>query len=407
MAKGTSTFSDTTFRKALQILMGVALLGWLDALYSLWHREGLLSEGMAQKSFCNVSAVFNCDVVALSNYSAIGGIPTSVLGMFFYAVLIVVAIQTSFAASDRREKDATQGATILLLVSAFALVPTVALALVSVTVLKTLCLMCFVTYLINVVIAFVAWRTWRARPQSAASPSAAFSPPPTKAIATAIVLAGLHALAPAIARTSLGPGIDDSMLNAIVQKHLAEPVRTFNTEGFPVRGPKDAPITVIEFSDFQCPHCARAAITLPEIIRGYGDKIRLIHKDYPLDSSCNPKMTSSGHAMACSAAKTGRCLFLAKGDEAFHLYAETVFSNQSKLNEEFLKRTALSHGIAEGELETCLKDYATHQAIVEQAQEGTAAGIQGTPSIYVNGRLVEYGVVPKVLKRVLELYLTK
>lgn len=399
--------TDTGFRKYLQIFMGLAALGWIDALYSLWHREGMLVEGLAQKSFCNVSSAFNCDAVALSSYSAIGGIPTAALGMFFYATVFVVAVQAYFAASDGRVKEATQASAILFAVSIFTLVPTAIFAFISLAVIKTLCLMCFLTYLANLLLAFFAWKAWGSRTERSGL-NVLFSPFPKKAVVTALVLAVIHAIAPAMARSAIGDGgINDAFIETVVAKHLQETPRALRTEGFPSRGPKDAPITIVEFSDYQCPHCARAAMTMPEILRGYGDRVRLVHKDYPLNNECNPKMTGPAHPMACLAAKTGRCVFLKKGDAAFFVYSETLFANQQKLSDAYIKETAATQGVSGAELDTCLADFSTQQTIVEEAQEGTAAGVQGTPAIYVNGRLVEYGVSPRVLKRVLDIYTTK
>lgn len=387
--------------------MGLSVAGWLVALYSLWHREGLFTEGLLQKSFCNVNAAFNCDTVALSSYSSIGGFPTAALGMFFSSVVAILAVQAYFASSDGRTKDATQSSSILLLVCLFSLVPTAIFAFVSMTVLKTLCLMCFVTYIVNVGLAVFALRAWSTRPEPSSGVASAFSPIPQKALLTALIMAALHSLAPAMVRSSFGQGVTDSFIDTVVAKHLQEAPKNLRTEGFPSKGTKDATVTVVEFSDFQCPHCARAALTLPELVHTYGGKVRLVHKNFPLDSACNPHMKAAAHPFACVAAKTGRCVHQKKGDEAFYAYANEVFSNQSKISDAFLKSAAAKQGLEGAELEACVQDYATHQAVVEEAEEGKAAGVQGTPTIYVNGRLVEYGVMPKIMKRVLDLYVSK
>src|SRR5688500_16812730 len=80
-----------------------AIVGWLVALYSLFHRQKINSLSMDSSSFCNISETVNCDTVALSPYSAFLGIPTAAWGMLFYAAVIFITVWAYFRAQDRDE----------------------------------------------------------------------------------------------------------------------------------------------------------------------------------------------------------------------------------------------------------------------------------------------------------------
>lgn len=143
----------------------------------------------------------------------------------------------------------------------------------------------------------------------------------------------------------------------------------------PVRGNPQAPVTIVEFSDFQCPFCARVEPTLKQILKDYQDQVRLFYKDFPLPI----------HQNAQNAALAALC---AKEQEKFWEYHDKLFENQEKLGVLDLKRYAQELGLATTQFNSCFESKKYQAQIDQDIKDGQAAGVQGTPAFFINGRLI-------------------
>lgn len=143
----------------------------------------------------------------------------------------------------------------------------------------------------------------------------------------------------------------------------------------PARGPQDAPITIVEFADFQCPYCKRAEHVLDEVLAKYPDKIRFVHGDLPIE----------GHSGAFPASRAARCA----GEQGkFWEYRRDLLINQSNFAEADLKARAQTLGLNAGSFDTCLAS-GRHDAVIKEAQaEATKLGVSSTPTFFVNGRMI-------------------
>ena len=143
----------------------------------------------------------------------------------------------------------------------------------------------------------------------------------------------------------------------------------------PSRGPADAPILMVEFSDFQCPYCQRATNTLEQLVDRYGAQVRFVYKDYPLPN----------HADAFKAAEAGNC---AHDQGMFWELHDRMFENQGALGVPALKTYAEELGLDAAAFATCL-DEGRHAGRVQRDLEiGQAFGVSSTPTIFINGRPV-------------------
>jgi protein-disulfide isomerase len=149
----------------------------------------------------------------------------------------------------------------------------------------------------------------------------------------------------------------------------------------PALGPANAPVTLVEFSDFQCPFCLRVTPTLKRLREAYGDRIRIVWKDFPLTTI---------HPEAFKAAEAAHC---ARDQGKFWEYHDVLFANQQALQPEFLKKYAADLGLNATTFATCLDTAKYADRIQEQMGIGTGLGVGSTPSTFVNGRLVS-GAVP-------------
>ena len=147
-----------------------------------------------------------------------------------------------------------------------------------------------------------------------------------------------------------------------------------SVDGAPFRGPPNAPITIVEFSDFECPFCKRAHPTLTQLLEKYAGKVKLVYRDFPLESI---------HPQARRAAEAARC---ANDQGKFWDYYDTLFTESPKLAPDDLKRYAAQARIDVKKFDDCLSGGVHKTALQKDIDEGTRLGVSGTPAFFINGR---------------------
>lgn len=141
----------------------------------------------------------------------------------------------------------------------------------------------------------------------------------------------------------------------------------------PVRGPVNAPITIIEYSDYQCPFCARVTPTLAKLQQTYGDKVRIVFKDFPLPN----------HAQAPKASEAAHCA--GEQGKYWELH-DHMFANQRALEVPSLKQYAGALKLDQAAFDQCLDSGKWAEAIRADLEEGEKLGVNSTPTLYINGR---------------------
>jgi protein-disulfide isomerase len=149
----------------------------------------------------------------------------------------------------------------------------------------------------------------------------------------------------------------------------------------PVRGNAGAPVTIVEFSDYQCPFCGRVTPTLEKIRETYGQRVKFVWKDFPLTQI---------HPQAFKAAEAAHCA----GDQGkYWEFHDRLFANQQALQPDSLKKHAVDLGLNAAAFDSCLESGKYRNRVREGMGQGEQLGVSSTPSIYINGRLVA-GAVP-------------
>ncbi|MBS3099069.1 DsbA family protein [Candidatus Pacearchaeota archaeon] len=157
-------------------------------------------------------------------------------------------------------------------------------------------------------------------------------------------------------------------------------------------GDENAPVTIVEFSDYQCPFCQRFwKDTLPKIKETYIEtgKVNFIYKDFPL----------SIHPQAQIAAEASECVRSKGRDEKFWKFHDKIFENQQSLSEENLKAWAKELGT---DITTCLKNGQFKDEVQEDFTYGSSIGVSGTPAFFINGILVEGAQPFEVFEQIIE-----
>lgn len=144
----------------------------------------------------------------------------------------------------------------------------------------------------------------------------------------------------------------------------------------PAKGPENAPVTIIEFSDFQCPACRQAESKLPDLLKQYDGKVRFVYRDYPLTK----------HQDAFGAALAANCALQQGKYWEMH---DLLFSSQTQgLKEDNLKTYAESLKLDMSKFDACRKDPKVSEEVHKDMQAGDDAGVNATPTFFVNGRMI-------------------
>ena len=156
-----------------------------------------------------------------------------------------------------------------------------------------------------------------------------------------------------------------------------EPFRVdLEIEGHPSMGLDDAPITIVEFSDFECPFCRRALPALEQIDETYGDKIRVVFRQFPLNNI---------HPRAQKAAEASLC---AHEQGEFWTMHDLLFAEPVELEVASLKAKAAGLGLDTEAFNSCLDTGKNADEVGRDIQAGVVVGVTGTPAIFINGRIV-------------------
>jgi protein-disulfide isomerase len=161
-----------------------------------------------------------------------------------------------------------------------------------------------------------------------------------------------------------------------------EPFRLrFDNEKAPTRGKNDAPITLVEFSDFQCPYCQRMAPTLKQVAEKFPNEVRIIYRQFPITNL---------HPFAFKAAEASLC---ANEQGKFWELHDTMFSDQTKLSVSELKEDARRLGMDQKKFNACLDSGRYVEQVQNDSKEAQRSGVTGTPAVFLNGVMVDGGAV--------------
>ena len=160
-------------------------------------------------------------------------------------------------------------------------------------------------------------------------------------------------------------------------RSLLEPDRAkVGIQGHPSKGPLDAPVTIVEFSDFECPYCSGLLPTLRRIEQNYKDKIRIVYRQFPLNNI---------HPHAQKAAEASLC---ADEQDKFWPLHDAMFADQKNLTVDDLKAKAAAVSINASSFASCLDSAKYAGAIRDSIVEGSGLGVDGTPAMFINGRFL-------------------
>ncbi|HEY2001556.1 MAG TPA: thioredoxin domain-containing protein [Acidobacteriaceae bacterium] len=156
----------------------------------------------------------------------------------------------------------------------------------------------------------------------------------------------------------------------------------------PSRGPANAPLLLVEFADFQCPHCKEAQPTVERLLKDY-PQARFVSEIFPLRSI---------HSEAEKAAEYGVCVAKIGGNEAFFKYSDAVYANQAQLtpqdSAQALASAVTAAGVDQAKVKACVAEPSTKAAVDASLHVGEEVGVNSTPTLFVNGRALPLAGIP-------------
>lgn len=355
---------------------------------------------------------FSCESIAKSRYAVLFGFPVALFGIMYYLMTLFIALAFTFS------RQTTQKAMLVALfwMAVWGVIVDIALFYVSFMEIKALCPLCLFTYAVNLLLfGIILFRLVKSR----VNPVRLLrlfktedGSPGRPALIACIVLLGLTLLvgggfAYAANRMLIQGRIDyivthrGDEIEKIVKAFEVRQPETIYLPALPVYGNAEAPVTIIEVSDFLCPYCARTAAIFDEIIKEEPDTVRVLFVNFPLDKTCNKGMRTEMHKGACELAMGAIC---AAAQGKLQAYQSAAFAGQKHHpTREDLNMFAAQAGMDQTLLDQCLENPETQKTLQWQIEAVQLHGINATPTFFINGKRYIGSVYKKAVQQIIDL----
>ena len=320
-------------------------------------------------SACNISATFNCEAVAKSKFAVLAGMPVATWGLIGYLLILLILL----AGKNPETRDnKTYGALSLLLVASVAF--SGLFFYISHYIIRSLCVACIGSYTTNLALLIVFFALLFTEKISLFAAIGDFLAWLIKNLQYPIVI-----------------GFVILSMIAIYPKYWSQTTRisqrtiTRGEEaGHYWLGAEKPVLTIVEFSDYECPYCRLYHALVRSVLDRHPKQIRLIHKHFPLDQKCNPMITRRFHKNACLFSRAAIC---AGKQGKFWKMNDIIYTHKDKLdNQEALVERIKALKLDPTHFRSCLDAEYTKTSLLKDIKEGIKKGIRGTPTFYINGK---------------------
>lgn len=397
---------QTIRRRALLVVLAAAVCGVALAALSTARHSRITRDGLEHASYCAISEKINCDLVNASSYSEVLGVPAAWWGLVFYLIVAGIALVALVSRLDERPR-----LVLVWLMSVAGLVYCFFLSYVSVFVLEIWCLECVAMYAVNlafVVFLFLAlgvpvrnapaFLREYGRAVVGLPSRVGFSPDlfPHGLWMVVIFLLGWTLIAIVQAGE---PGRDRSLsVDEKVEDFYRQPERPVVVDpGWTVWGNPKARVTIVEFSEFQCPYCRHSAFRVKPYLQEFRDEVRYYFVNYPLDYACNDRMTRPMHPLGCFAAKAGIC---AEQLGDFWAYHDELFRKQRTLSRKDILEAAQERGWGRERFLACMNSEEVQARLHKEIKQGERIGLTGTPTLFLNNRRLRHWRDHRFVRRI-------
>ena len=357
---------------------------------SAWVHHRLLTDP-SYASFCDVNQTLSCTSAYASAYGSVAGIPVAVVGVVFFAFVLLVLALTGGSPASR-----VQAPAYVLVLSATALLPIAYLGYASFVVLQTVCLLCVATYVAVVglfVSAVTATRvSMSVLPERLAADVRRLVSSPAAVMSLVVFLAAAATLVWSFPVETLSAASGEAQAAAqpagtsgLTPAQLQELEKFMNAQQrVPVMvATEGAAVVLVKFNDYMCPPCGQTFAEYKPVLARYAveypGKLKYVSRDYPLDPECNRLAPGGAHLASCEAAVAVR---LAREKGKADAMENWLFGNQLTLTPASVKDAVRTLG---GVTDFDARYAATLQLVKGDIEQGGQLQVQGTPTFFLNG----------------------
>lgn len=381
MPSASASFAEDRFfrlRRGLLVISAVLAIIGVGASVYLTDLHMRVHSDPSYQPACDVNQVFRCSDVALSTYSHLLGVPISVWGLLGYAGFLF--FQLWGLAPDRQRIWPTG---LYWLLADVSLSATAVLFYVAEFIIHAWCLGCITLYVVNVLL-FVIATVLLVRDRGALSRDLAGLPSNRPALALAAVSI--------VAAVGLSLGYPKYWLRPPQSECSGLPTGV-GGDGSCWIGAREPALEITEFSDYLCPFCQRAHGQLRELVTKNPDRVRLVHRHFPLDTDCNPALRTQMHAGACLMARMAYCAGM---QGQFWKMNDLLFS-QPHGTTPVAASLASEAGLDADRFAACIDAPAALAHVQADVQEGLRLKITGTPTFVIDGKMYVGQIPPEIL----------
>ena len=349
-----------------------------------------------QVSGCSISSYVDCDRVSESRFAAVAGVPISAVALAVYGamgVLLALPLLRQF------RRLAAVNLDLATALSGLSAVAALALLVIAAVVIQALCLYCAALQLVTFALfAVLLWRRGRSGGAAGGGRQARGAGTALGSATLALAAGGVVAAGATLALETGAIGLAGRSANSTAgalgatSLYLSRTTQQFALADSPGVGPVDAPVQVVVFGDYNCSHCRSFDPEALQLAEDFPDDVRVVFKFFPLDATCNPYMGREQVSTSCVAAAAAYAAHLQDRFLDFHLLLYEHFQNHAPAR---VLANAEEAGIAD--IEAFLADLQsedTARHIRRDVDEAVQAGVQGTPTVFVNGRRLETNRLP-------------
>jgi protein-disulfide isomerase/uncharacterized membrane protein len=388
------------------VILGVA--GLVICLYLYSFHLDLLRGEIKSGLMCGADNGLGCHSVASGPYSSLLGLPLASWGAIFFSALTLLGLGGVIFWRDCGRVFLRWAFYLAVLGLAFDLY----LAYTMLFRIRAVCWLCITTYAVNFLIIIALAKGVLKEPSPRISLRAIF--PGTRdaegfdlyyrnvikgLLIGGILLAAVTGVAGSQFLSKSLTENDREQLAKIKKNLSRQKPRVIEVKNRPVLGAEDAKVTVVEFSDFLCPFCAKASRYIKLAESNTHDTVRFVFRHYPLDKSCNSKIRSNLHPGACLLAEGAVCAF---EQDRFWEYHDIAFETEGSISRSVVMDIASNLGLDLGEFKRCLDSGRGRKVVSEDIQAAYRLGVKSTPTLLINGRQLRGVPKPWMLNEILQ-----
>ncbi|MGD8993380.1 MAG: vitamin K epoxide reductase family protein [Desulfobacterales bacterium] len=364
----------------------ITLVGFIVSMYlSVSHYRVYTQVGY--RSFCAISRAINCDTVSQSSYSIFLNLPVPVWGVIGYGFLFLFLLLAGSKGAEKKRMWA-----IVFWISLVFSCYSVILALISTFLIQSYCIMCIVLHAVNLVLLFYAWLIRKRFSKAGLAKDTKediffLRKDRSRNLATLsffiLAVIGIWIFYPVYWHFQ-APPLSDHIPSGMTDS------------GHPWIGAESPTLEIMEFADYQCFQCKKMHFFLRQLVAKHTDKLRLIHRHYPMDHKVNPIVKEPFHEGSGTMA-----LIAVAATRLNHFWPvnDYLFSLAGKTRVIKIKELALTVGLDYETLKRTMSERKTRTELRRDIWKGNTLKIMGTPAYVIDGQVYQGHIPPEIIRK--------